>query len=96
MTATGDGERRWDERELDRVEPTSTSRDVTPPAPGQADLGGTGGANQYSPAGELHQQITLARAIGERFGLAGRLVVGVMLLLGVALLVVPVLGLLRS
>jgi hypothetical protein len=88
MTAPGDGGRRWDGSDLDRVEPTGSSQDVTPTAgePLGADSGGLG---QYTPMGQVNQEVSFARALADRFGLLGRVVVLLFLLGGVALIVVP-------
>lgn len=95
MTAPGDGGRRWDGSDLDRVEPTGSSHDVTPTAgePLGADSGGLG---QYTPMGQVTQEVSFARAFADRFGLAGRLLMALMLLMGVALILVPAVLALRG
>jgi hypothetical protein len=88
MTAPGDGGRRWDEPDLERVEPMGSSEDVTPTA-GEPLGGDSGGLGQYTPMGQVHQEVSFARALADRFGVAGRILVALMLVVGVALIVVP-------
>lgn len=79
MSATGDGARRWDAADLDRVEPTATTQDVEPQVREPLGTGGTGGLSQYSPMGEANQYVDFYQRLAERHSILGGFAVGIAL-----------------
>lgn len=79
MSGSGDGVRRWDADDLERVRPTSTTQDVEPQVREPMGSGAAGGLNQYSPMGEVHQYVDFYHRLVERHSILGGFVVGVVL-----------------
>jgi len=58
----------WDSADLERVEPTATSQDITPAGatPLDAVESDSGPYGQYTPLGEIAQLASVSRGVGRR------------------------------